>query len=122
MTTKTLAEKIVDAQARLAKLLGEQSAAAARANVAIGSSLTFKYGRGDTVRNITGTVAAVDAEAGKLVVLDGIKPYTIFFRDIVGSDETPAEAPAVDANDPAAQGTPSVVNDGAASEDPLNAA
>lgn len=118
MSKKSLEERMAAAKALVAKYEEQIAKGAAQADVQVGDVVTFKFGRGDTARELEGNIVAADD--GKVVILVGIKPYTVLVRDILANPTADARKP--EATEEVAAETPSVINDGAASEDPLNAA
>lgn len=107
MAKKSLEERLVAARALVAKYEEQIAKGNAQADVQVGDDVTFKFGRADTSRELSGKIVA--AEDGKVVILVGIKPYTVAVRDILSN-------PTADAR------KPEEAADEVASEDPLNVA
>lgn len=62
---KTLAEQIEVAQTRLNKLLRKQQVQEILNSVGVGDTASFRFGRGEKARDLSGVIAAVgDAESG----------------------------------------------------------
>lgn len=114
MSKRSIEERLVAAKALVAKYEEQIAKGTAQADVQVGDTVTFKFGRGDTARELSGNIVAADE--GKVVILVGIKPYTVFIRDILAN-------PTADARNVPADGEATdIVTEDAASEDPLNAA
>lgn len=134
MAKQTLAERIANTEALLAKYKAKQKSIAIVNNVEVGDTVTIKYGRGDKVRNISGSVVGIKDEndVRSVVVLgEDFKPYTVRAADITenaaaaarGGIELTAEEAAlaaeVDADDAADELTDADAAAAASDADPL---
>jgi hypothetical protein len=107
---KTLAERLIAAEKLVAKLKAEIANEAIKNDIQVDDVVTFSYGRGDKVREITGVVKATkDIEEGtlkglNLLVLSGegfdAQTYKVHVRDVV-SNETADARRAAEATDEA---------------------
>ena len=85
MAKQTLAERIANTKALLAKYEAKAKSIAIVNNVEVGDAVTIKYGRGEKVRSITGDVVGIKDEndVRSVVVLGSdFKPYTVRAADI----------------------------------------
>lgn len=64
MSKMTLDEKIAQTEALLEKYKAEKAAQAAQSNVSIGDTVRFRFGRGDTKRELVGTVLGDKTDSG----------------------------------------------------------
>lgn len=135
--SKTLIEKLAAAKALVAKYEAAIAAEAITNNIERGDAVVIKFGRGNTARNVSGTVVGVaDTDNGRFVAVlgDNLDTYKVHVRDVIENasaigrstvteEATPDVAEvAVDEADAAALAA--FENDGGAiaADDPLNEA
>ena len=78
---KTLQDRLVSAQALVAKLTAQINAEAILSNVEVGNVVVFKFGRKDSVRNIEGVVK------GTRTAENGVKFAAVFVASEDGFDD-----------------------------------
>lgn len=110
MAKMTTVQKLAQAQAMVAKYTAELTAERIRNNIQEGDAITFQFGRGDTRKEMTGSVLGVkdDANGRWIAVSAGegfeMQTYRIRAADILtnaaadarGSDAPAEVAPDVD--------------------------
>lgn len=93
---RSLAQKIEATRALLAKYLALENSLAQINNVEVGDDVTFKFGRAEKARNISGKIIAIgDTEQGRIVAVqtgEGLDVKTVKVRaaDIVSNPSADA--------------------------------
>lgn len=123
---KTLDEKIAAAQDRLNKLLRQQQVQEILNSVGVGDTATFRFGRGEKARDLSGVISAVgdkdvagrSTRMARVTVGEGLdaESYQIRVADILTINGAPA--PVAEADEDEAAETADAPEAG---EDPLAA-
>lgn len=109
---KTTEEKLVAARALVAKYEAAILADVIAANVQVGDEVSIKFGRGASVREVSGSIVGI-ADRTAVVLTPELKTFKVNFRDIVSN-------PAAEARNAAAAPAEAEASDAAG--DPLNEA
>lgn len=122
---KTLSEKIAAAQDRLNKLLRQQQVQEILNSVGVGDTATFRFGRGEKARDLSGVISAVgdkdvagrSTRMARVTVGEGLdaESYTIRVADILTINGESAPVAEPDEEDAETADAPE------AGEDPLAA-
>lgn len=96
-TKAELIAAIAKAHAAHAELVALFDAGQYSEPVAVGDTVTAKYGRGDKARDVTGNVIAI--EGNQVLILSGFDTYKVFAKDVTLADKgeqanAPADPPA----------------------------